>query len=100
MELNHHIILIILTIFVSGCRSPQIIVRDVSGNPIEGAKVTGTSLSIGGQYSLTNEKGYAKIPKAVQPTKWISVSKEGYADVEYIDINQPRPILIYLSPQN
>lgn len=85
-----------LILFLSGCSTPDIIVVDDAGTPVKDAIITGTSLSIGGQESATDKNGCASVPSAVQPTKWISVEKEGYVTVNQIDVNQPKPIKVVL----
>ena len=87
--------LLAITLLV-GCTGPDVIVTDQDGKPVEGAKITGASLSISGQFTKTNSKGGAQIPKAVQQTKWITVSKAGYEDVQFIDVSQPKPICVKL----
>jgi len=85
-----------LVLFLSGCSTPDIIVVDGAGAPVKDAIITGTSLSIGGQKSTTDDKGCASIPSAVQPTKWIDVEKVGYVTVSQIDVNQAKPIKVVL----
>ncbi len=80
-----------------GCAGPDVIVTDQSGKPIEGAQVTGTSLSIGGGFTITNAKGEAQIPRSVHQTKWLAITKPGYVSVEWIDPSQPRPIVVKLA---
>jgi len=82
----------------AGCSGPDVIVTDPSGKPVDGAKVTGTSLSIGGQFTMTNAKGEAQIPRSAQETKWLAITKAGYTSVERIDTGQPRPIVVKLAP--
>jgi hypothetical protein len=79
---------------LGGCTHPELRIIDSSGVPIEGAKVVGTSMSFSGQCSYSDKQGHAKIPWAVQPTKWISVYHAGYQPVENIDISQNKPIVV------
>ncbi len=83
-----------------GCSSPDLLILDSSGKAIEGAKVVGTSLSIGGQTTFSDKKGRASIPSGVQPTKWISVYKDGFAPVVNIDVAQTRPIVVRMQRKN
>ena len=82
-----------------GCAGPDLIVLDSSGAPVEGAKIVGASLSIGGQTGYSDKQGHADIPGAVQPTKWISIYKPGYLPVENIDVSQTKPIVIKLTKE-
>ncbi len=82
----------------AGCSGPDVIVTDQSGKPVEGAQVTGTSLSIGGQFTMTNANGEAQIPRSAQQTKWLAITKAGYTSVERIDTGQPKPIVVKLAP--
>jgi hypothetical protein len=84
------------TLLVAGCRAPDVIVTDDSGAAIEKAKITGISLSIGGQSTETDSRGQAQIPFAVQDTKWIVVSKSGYYDSEQMDVSAVKPIRVTL----
>lgn len=85
-------------LLLAGCSRPDVIVTDQSGKPVEGAQVTGTSLSIGGQFTMTNAKGEAQIPRSSQETKWLTITKPGYTSVKGIDLSQPRPIVVKLAP--
>ena len=83
---------------VSGCVScPDIVVVDTAGQPIAGATVVGTSLSIGGQTSTTNSLGQATTPWAIQETKWIEIRKPGFITVSDIDVNQKKLIRVVLN---
>lgn len=92
-------VMVVFACFIAGCNAPDIIVTDSTGQPIEDAVITGTSLSIGGQTAQTDKNGTAKIPWAVQDTKWISVSKSGYIASESIDVSQSRPIKVLLKKE-
>jgi hypothetical protein len=85
-----------VSLVLIGCGKPDVIVKDETGIPIQGAKVIGISLSIQGQSSETDKQGEAKIPKTTQESKWIVVQKEGFFDSEQFDVSQPKPILITL----
>jgi hypothetical protein len=105
MKISCSIKLPLLAIVVSGsvlagCSSPDLLIVDSSGKPIAGAKVVGASLSIGGQSTQSDDKGRANIPSAVQPTKWVSVYKEGFRPVENIDIDQKKPIVVKMIKTN
>lgn len=89
-------ILVFTVCFMTGCRTPDLVVAGADGKPIEGAILMGTSLSISGQTTKTDGNGCAAIPWAVQETKWISVSKPGYETVGNIDVKQKKPIRILL----
>ena len=82
--------------FLAGCKSSDVRVTDSSAKPIEGAIITGTSLSISGQTTHTDKNGFAKIPRTGQETQWISVAKAGYVPVDHIDVKQKKPIRIVL----
>jgi hypothetical protein len=90
----------ISAVLLAGCSNPDLIITDTTGKPIAGAKIVGSSLSIGGQSSASDRKGHAKIPWAVQETKWISVSKEGFRPVENIDAAQKKPIVVKMTKTN
>jgi len=81
-----------------GCTAPDVIVTDTNGRPVEGARLTGTSLSVGGQFTMTNAKGEAQIPRSAQETKWLAITKAGYTGAEWIDAGQPKPIVVKLTP--
>jgi hypothetical protein len=85
---------------LTDCSSPDVIVVDTNGKPVPDAKIVGASLSIGGQATFANKKGEAKIPWAIQDTKWISIQKEGYQPVEHIDAAQRKPIVVKLTKRN
>lgn len=87
-------------LLLCGCSKPDLIIMDKNGKPVAGAMVVGTSFSIGGQTTYSDSKGHAKIPWAVQETKWISVSKEGFSSVQNIDVAQKKPIVITLVSTN
>ena len=81
----------------AGCNnSPEIIITDTDGRPVEGAVIFGTSLSIRGQKTRSDSRGFAKIPRSVQKTKWISVEKAGYITITKIDVDKEKPIRIIL----
>ena len=82
---------------LAGCAKPDVIVLDTTGNPVPGANVVGTSLSISGQATFTDKWGKAQIPKAVQETKWISIYKHGYIPIENIPAAQKKPIVIRIA---
>jgi hypothetical protein len=88
------------TLILAGCSNADLVIVDTSGKPIAGAKIIGTSLSISGQSSISDGKGQAKIPWATQPTKWISVSKDGFRSVENIDVAQKKPIVVKMTKTN
>ena len=69
---------------------------DSAGRPVEGATVTGTSLSISGQRTRTDTYGRASVPWSIQKTKWIAIGKAGYVTVSGIDVDQKKPIKIRL----
>jgi hypothetical protein len=81
----------------AGCSKPDLIVLDTTGNPVQGARVVGASLSVGGQATFTDRWGKAQIPGAVQETKWISIYKHGYIPVENITATQKKPIVIRMN---
>jgi hypothetical protein len=83
-------------IAIAGRGTPDIIVVDDTGQPVPHATVTGVSLSIQGQHTTTNERGYASIPWAAQPTEGIEVEKAGYLKSEQISVRQTKPIEVVL----
>jgi len=91
---------VLSALLLAGCSNPDLIIMDTTGRPIAGAKIVGTSLSIGGQSSTSDVKGHAKIPWAVQETKWISVSKDGFRPAENIDVSQKKPIVVKMTKTN
>lgn len=66
-----------------GCSGNYVIVKDDKGNPVQGAEVYATALSIGAGPNLTNENGFAHVPSCVQQTQWISIRKDGYEYVRF-----------------
>jgi hypothetical protein len=94
-------IFIALIGLISGCRSPDVLVSDSNGNPIEGAFVTGFSPSMTGKWSVTNRKGFAPILWSPQETEWIIVEKPGFETTNQIDVrDKPRPIKVFLEKEN
>ncbi|MFT3869245.1 MAG: carboxypeptidase-like regulatory domain-containing protein [Nibricoccus sp.] len=89
-------LLFCLVLPLSGCRTAGIVVVDTAGAPIKDAKVVGISLSMGGQSTVTNKKGRASIPSAIQQTRWIYVTKEGYFQSDQIEVSAPKPIKVIL----
>jgi hypothetical protein len=83
----------------AGCAGPDLVIQDPAGTPIEGAKILGASMSVGGQTTFSDRKGHAPIPSAIQPTRWISVSKPGFHEVGNIDVDKPKPIVITLEKE-
>src|SRR6267142_7015357 len=88
------VLTITLALFLAGCSSPDLIIVDTNGKPIAGAKIVGASLSIGGQSTISDKNGQAKIPSAVQETKWVSIYKDEFRAVENIDVAQKKPIVV------
>ena len=79
---------------------PDLVIVDPGGKPIEGAKVVGASFSISGQTTFSDKRGHASIPSTVQPTKWVSVYKDGFTPVEHIGIDKKKPIVISMTKTN
>lgn len=98
MQIASRLTGLVSMLLLAGCSRPDVIVTDQSGKPIEGARVTGTSLTISGQLTMTNAKGEAQIPRSVQETKWLTITKPGYTGVEWIDLSQSKPIVVKLTP--
>ena len=98
--LNRGALAVLSALLVAGCSSPDLVIVDSNGQPIEGAKVVGTSLSIWGQTSFSDKKGRASIPNAAQATKWVSIYKDGFTPVENIDVSQPKPIVVKMQTKN
>src|SRR5437016_3080277 len=92
--------LVASVLLLAGCSGPDLIIVDTNGKPIAGARIIGGSLSIGGQTTISDKKGRAKIPSAVQETKWISIYKAGFRTVENIDVAQKKPIVVKMSKTN
>jgi hypothetical protein len=102
MKASRHLtfFLCALAAALTGCSGPDVIVLDSNGKPIADAKIVGASLSIGGQTTFANKRGEAKIPWAIQETKWISIQKDGYQPVEHVDAAQKKPIVVKLTKTN
>jgi len=97
MKTSLGLYVLLLTAALTGCSSPDVIVVDTNGRPLADAKIVGASLSVGGQTAFANKKGEAKIPWAVQETKWISIYKEGYRPVENVNVAQKKPIVVKMT---
>jgi hypothetical protein len=98
-------VLAVLSAFLlAGCSNSDLVIVDSGGQPIEGAKVVGASLSMWGQTlgqtSFSDKKGRARIPNGAQPTKWVSIYKDGFTPVENIDVSQPKPIPVKMQAKN
>jgi len=74
---------------------PDVVVRDTSGKPIEGAKIVAHSLSMSGLTSYTDSQGRTRVPSSIQATRWIDVSKTGYQSVR-VELDAADPIIIVL----
>src|SRR5579872_5232100 len=85
---------------LAGCSSPDLLVLDANGNPLSGAKVVGTSLSMSGKTTMSNKRGEARIPWSIQETKWVSVYKDGFVPIENVSVDQKRPIVIKMRRTN
>lgn len=77
-------------------KSKPLVVVDASGNPIAQATIRGTALSMGGPTFFSDKNGEANLPFAIQPIRWVTVSKQGFRTSAMIDVEQPRPIRIIL----
>ena len=84
---------------LASCAGPDLMIQDRAGAPIEGAKIVGASMSMGGLTTYSDRKGHAPIPNSIQPTRWISVSKPGFREVGNIDVDKPKPIVITLEKE-
>ena len=78
------------------CSQPDLIITDDAGAPIVGAEVVGVSLSVGGQKTLSDQGGRARVPGASQETLAVSVHKPGYISQLHVDVSQPKPISVVL----
>lgn len=87
-------------LLLAGCSGPDLVIVDSGGKPIEGAKVVGASLSVSGQATFSDKRGHASIPSPVQPTKWVSVYRDGFSPVEHIGIAQKKPIVVSMTKTN
>ena len=90
----------ILFLVCSGCVTPSawmpdVLVRDGSGAPIEGAKIVAHSLSMSGLTANTDSKGCARIPSTIQATLWVTVSKTGYRS-QWVELNATNPLVVTL----
>ena len=62
------------------------IVTDESGNPVEGAVIAGTAMTIPIDPETTDDRGRARIPKGLQKVHGYTISKEEYETLfEYFD---------------
>jgi hypothetical protein len=90
--------LVILTLFVAGCSGGKVYIVDPSGAPIQDAQVAPVSPSLNGEAKTTNAKGEASVPLNIgQDTKWISVSKAGFA-TQQVDVPTKWPLKVVLQP--
>ena len=76
-------------------RAPDVIVLDNNGKPIEGAKIFPISLSINYPSVKTDLQGRAWISYKIQKTKWLTISKSTYKDIQ-VNFEQTKPIIIYM----
>jgi hypothetical protein len=90
---------LVTCLMIVGRTTPDIIVVDDGGQPIANATIVGTSQSIQGQKTSTNGKGYASIPRALQPTEWIEVEKPGYVKSGQVSARQTKPIRVTLKKE-
>ena len=90
------VILILLISCLSFFKSPQVIVVDQQGKPIEGVTVTPISLSINYLPQITDEKGRVEINQKVQEVKWILVDKKGYQSSGQIEFDGSETLRVVL----
>jgi len=74
---------------------PDVVVKDLSGAPIEGAKIVAHSLSMSGLTTYTDSRGQARVPSSIQATKWITVSKAGYQS-RWMELDATNPMVVVL----
>jgi len=77
-----------------GC-SADVRVVDENGNPIKGAFVEPSSLSMNGRAILTDDDGEVSLPFTVQEWKWVHVSKRGY-QAAHVGLSPQRPTQVVL----
>ena len=75
---SSYILGLICAVLLTGCSKSTVVVVDISGKPISGAQVTGTSLSMSTSKVITNAKGKANVPSNIQGIKWVQVEKVGF----------------------
>ena len=90
-----HAITYICSILLAGCSSETVIVVDGMGKPIEGAIISGASLSMNTKEVETNAKGEATVPSNIQSVKWVLIEKSGYQSV-HVDVPLSWPLHIIL----
>jgi hypothetical protein len=91
------LVLFATCLLTSGCYH-TVVVHDASNRPVQGARVTGTTLSMS-EVEYTNANGAAHIHLNVQACEWVEVKKDGF---EPVQTYAPRnwPLRITLIPTN
>jgi hypothetical protein len=82
-------------LFLVGCASPKVVVKDVLGNPIPEVLIYSVSLSIDVGPAKTDARGEARVPSNIQGTHWVDVSKPGYSSVR-VEVPSSWPLTITL----
>lgn len=82
-------------LFLVGCASPKVVVKDALGNPIPEALIYSVSLSIDVGPAKTDARGEARVPSNIQGTHWVAVSKNGYSSVR-VEVPSSWPLTITL----
>lgn len=92
---------LVVTIFMLSTISMAkevIIVTDVNGLAISGAKVTGMSYSIEIKSVFTNAEGKAVIKNNIQKLKWVYIEKQDY-EASHTPITGEWPLHVELHKQ-
>ena len=85
----------LLALVLASC-SPNILVVDENGAPIQGADVTPMSRSFSWPSKKTKKNGGAFIHQDIPRIESVRVSKMGYFPKPPVDYNLPKPITVVL----
>jgi hypothetical protein len=93
--------LLLLTLPLFSCTSPNLFVVDENGRPIDGATITAVWPSTVGPVATTDEDGAARIDvsqgSSIRPEMLsFSVEKQGNHLAGFVDAHQPQPFRIVL----
>jgi hypothetical protein len=82
----------------NGCSKTEVIVRDSTGAPVQGATV---SESLYGHHTFTDAEGRAALPSRADESKLITIRKDGHRSVEYRDVTdelrRDKPVIVTLT---
>ncbi len=77
------------------CSASDVVVTDRAGVPVAGAMVESVTLSASYRPTVTDKKGGADLPWAVQEVKWLNVSAPGF-ETAHVDYTGGRPQRVIL----